>query len=151
LLVNKQSQSCVPGGLFLAAARGKLWRMAKLAAAYLGQPVEVLRFQDLAIDAAFDGIWACASLLHVRAEQLDDVFGRFVRALKPGGIWYMSFKQGNGQRLDGGRFFTDQTQESLTSLVAYHNLCLLQVWLSKDLRGPDSRPKWLNLVARTRT
>jgi SAM-dependent methyltransferase len=39
--------------------------LARLASEVIGQAVGVLRFQELTFEEAFDGIWACASLLHV--------------------------------------------------------------------------------------
>ena len=36
----------------------------------------------------FDGIWACASLLHVPLGDFSNVGARIVRALRPQGAWY---------------------------------------------------------------
>jgi SAM-dependent methyltransferase len=63
-----------------------------LAERNLGQPVHCLRFQDITWQDSFDGIWACASLLHVPAVELPDAMQRLCRALEPGGILYASFK-----------------------------------------------------------
>ncbi|MFN9880803.1 MAG: class I SAM-dependent methyltransferase, partial [Planctomycetota bacterium] len=60
------------------------------------------RFQDLDYRDAFDGIWACASLLHVPLSDLPDVFDRLRRALKQDGVCFMSFKYGNSERMDDG-------------------------------------------------
>ena len=51
---------------------------------------EKLPFKDL-----FDGIWACASLLHIRPKKLKNTFKLCCQALKEGGIMYVSFKYGN--------------------------------------------------------
>jgi SAM-dependent methyltransferase len=59
--------------------------MVRLAAAYTGQPVLHLTFDQMDFDSAFDGIWACATLLHIPRADLPGVFERFIRALKPGG------------------------------------------------------------------
>jgi hypothetical protein len=53
-----------------------------------------MRFNDVSWRNQFDGIWACASLLHVPAASFPDVASRLVGALRPGGAWYMSFKLG---------------------------------------------------------
>lgn len=42
----------------------------------------------------YDVIWACASLLHVKEKDLQDVMERLKRLLKPEGILYASFKEG---------------------------------------------------------
>jgi hypothetical protein len=74
------------------------------ATALIGEAVEVLRFQELACESLFDGIWACASLLHVPRREVDEVFARFARALRVGGAWYMSFKFGGPRRSGKGGF-----------------------------------------------
>ena len=40
------------------------------------------RFEDLEGDSQYDGIWACASLIHVRPENLPDVLNRRERSLR---------------------------------------------------------------------
>jgi len=39
----------------------------------------------------FDGVWTCASLLHVPATELPRLLRRLQAALRPGGLIYMSF------------------------------------------------------------
>ncbi len=67
-------------------------RIAALAEDVIGQAVYVERLQDIQYNNQFDGIWACASLLHVPAMELVDVFRRLSYALKPNGLIYCSFK-----------------------------------------------------------
>jgi SAM-dependent methyltransferase len=94
-------------------------RLATLASRHIGRPVVVADYRDLDYDAEFDGIWACASLLHCPKDRIVAVFGRIVRALKPNGVWYMSFKFGAGERYDpAGRFFNDYTADTLTAELA---------------------------------
>ena len=50
-----------------------------------GQPAKQMRFQGLEDRNEFDAIWACASVLHVSLDELDDVLERFAAALRPGG------------------------------------------------------------------
>src|SRR5450755_3222803 len=42
-------------------------RVAELAAGHTGQRVDVRQFADVTEQACYDGIWACASLLHLPA------------------------------------------------------------------------------------
>ncbi len=70
--------------------------MAAQARERLGMPVRVMRFEELDDEAAFDAVWANASLLHARAEGLPDVLARVRRALRPGGRFFASFKLGDG-------------------------------------------------------
>ena len=124
--------------------------MATLSGGYLGRSVAQMRFQDVAWRNQFDGIWACASLLHVPKDELPGVFGRLERALKPGGALYASFKLGYGERQDAatGRHFTDLTEAELMKLVALlPTLGVLTLWVNPDDR-PGYDAEWLNVLMR---
>ncbi len=72
-----------------------------------------MRFEDVAWREEFDGISACASLLHVPTADFPGVAARLASALRPRGAWYMSFKLGEGEQVVGGRTFADHTEETL--------------------------------------
>jgi SAM-dependent methyltransferase len=103
--------------------------MIKLAAEKVGHRADVMPFQAIDFQETFDGIWANSSLLHVPREEIDDVFLRLTRSLKPRGIWYMSFKLGQDDRVtEDGRSFYDYTESSLRKLIARHpNLSILDI------------------------
>ncbi len=61
-------------------------------------PVQLGSFYELAVQEKYDGIWACASLLHCERDKLSDVLHRILIALKPNGVCYMSFKYGSQDR-----------------------------------------------------
>src|SRR5690606_40278168 len=56
--------------------------LAAHASQLLGVMVPVKRFADMDEIERYDGIWACASLLHVPENQLPDAFSRLWQALK---------------------------------------------------------------------
>ena len=123
--------------------------LAKLASDFIGKPVEIKSFQELDYLNAFDGIWACASLLHCPKTEIDDVLKRIAYALKPQGIVYMSFKQGAGERVDEkGRFFNDYTETVLMDLLEKQpNLTLVDSWVeNKRLRG--GWQAWVNVLVK---
>lgn len=123
--------------------------LVSLAQAYLGKPVQCLRFQDITWLQRFDGIWACASLLHVPTDGLTDVMQRLCQALKTGGILYASFKYGNGEREHQGRRFTDMDEPSLTALLrGVPELVPLETWTTSDLRPGRTAERWLNILLR---
>jgi 2-polyprenyl-3-methyl-5-hydroxy-6-metoxy-1,4-benzoquinol methylase len=125
--------------------------MARLASEQTREAVAVLRVQDLNYENEFDGVWACASLLHVPGREMDDVLGRLTGALHPGGICYMSFKQGESEEFRHGRLFKDYTEPGLWQLVQRHpQLTLLRVWLTEDMRPEQSGRKWVNGLMRKR-
>jgi hypothetical protein len=115
----------------------------------IGQAVEVVRFQDLVFGQVFDGIWASASLVHVPRSEMDDVFGRFTRALKPGGVLYMSFKYGHSEGFRNGRLFHDTTEEGVREMVQDHpSLTLVRIWQTEDVRSERKGEMWVNALAR---
>ncbi|RRZ97200.1 bifunctional 2-polyprenyl-6-hydroxyphenol methylase/3-demethylubiquinol 3-O-methyltransferase UbiG [Erwinia sp. 198] len=91
--------------------------LVALARQLSGKPVERMRFQDVDAAEKYNGIWCCASLLHVTEAELPEVMTRLAMALKPGGIWYLSFKYGRGEREKDGRRFTDMDAAGLHRLV----------------------------------
>lgn len=91
--------------------------MAAEAGQRLGRSVLVLPFQQLHYEAEFDGIWANACLLHVPRSDLPEVLDRIIRALRPGGRFYASFKTGGGEGIDSlGRYYNRPSREELAAL-----------------------------------
>ncbi|HRW67863.1 MAG TPA: class I SAM-dependent methyltransferase [Candidatus Competibacter sp.] len=126
--------------------------LARLAATHTGLPVHVQRVQDLDQRRRFDGIWACASLLHVPSCELPDVLRRLAAALKPGGILYASFKYGQGERERGGRRFTDLDEAGLAALLQVAPyFTVLETWMTADRRPERAAERWLNSVLRAKT
>ena len=109
-----------------------------------------LGFEELDFDGEFEGIWACASLLHVTRRELSTVLARLARALKPNGVLYMSFKHGDGERVEDGRLFNDMDEAKLCDALLNHPpLELSASWVSEDLRNDrGGRQPWLNAIAR---
>lgn len=120
--------------------------LATHASRLLGRPVPVRRFEDMDEVERYDGIWACASLLHVPAPQLPDAFARLWRALKPGGVLYCSFKYGQGERQHEGRHFTDADELRLKGWTrALPGLSPMHCWMTRDQR-PGRAESWLNAL-----
>lgn len=66
----------------------------------------VMAFDELDAEAAYDGVWAHASLLHCPRAALPDVLARIHRALRPGGWHFASYKLGDTEGRDNlGRFY----------------------------------------------
>lgn len=109
--------------------------------------VRQLRFEDVAWCAEFDGIWACASLLHVPSSEFPDIVSRLAAALRPDGVCYMSFKHGSGERIVEGRLFSDHTKKSLRAALRTTEFALSEAWLTDDVRPGRSGQRWLNAIA----
>jgi len=122
--------------------------MVAVATRVSGQPVRQLDFLELDEHEAFDGIWCCASLLHVAEAQLPEVLRRLVRAARPGGILFMSFKEGDFAGVRHGRFFTDLTQPRLRELLAEHPLEVVELFRTADQRAERVEEYWTNALVR---
>lgn len=111
-----------------------------------GVEIALQSFYEIDDIEVYDGIWACASLLHCERGRLIEVIGRLINALKPNGVLYMSFKYGNCDRDKEGRNFTDiNEQQSQNLLNQFNNVDELKQWITVDQR-PDREEKWLNLL-----
>ena len=120
--------------------------LVKKATEITGIQVRYQNFYDLSEVAVYDGIWACASLLHCQRHRLAEVLQRLLRALKPGGVIYMSFKYGDSDREDDGREFTDLNEQQAQELLAqFDQVSLVQQWITVDKRS-DREEEWLNLL-----
>ena len=93
--------------------------MAGVAARGLGRPVETLLFHELDEVEAYDGVWANACLLHVPRDQLASVLALIRRALKPGGVFYASYKEGDADGRDTlDRYYNYPSQDWLRATYA---------------------------------
>jgi SAM-dependent methyltransferase len=121
-------------------------KLVELAKDNTGIDVKHMLFNDLNALHRYDGIWACASLLHVPQSDLSSVMKKFALSLKEGGVWYASFKYGEGERTVAGRVFTDLNESKLTEFIdAIENITLKEIWITEDKR-PDRNEKWLNCI-----
>ena len=121
--------------------------LCKSASAYTGIPVRQMLFNELDDVKAYDGIWACASILHVPSTELPDIFRRMITALKPGGTIYTSFKYGTFEGERNGRRFTDYTEETFSAFIKqFPELTIEDQWSSADIRPGRSNEKWLNVI-----
>ena len=120
--------------------------MVELAREHTGLPVKVMTFANVDWKEEFDGIWCCASLLHVPAVELPGVMRRLADALKPGGVWYVSFKYGEGEREVDGRRFKDMDEGRLRALLSTIAMIdMISLWTTQDKR-PLRNEIWINGV-----
>jgi len=84
--------------------------------------------------------------LHVPESDLPTTLLKLTDALKPNGIWYLSFKYGSEQREKDGRLFTDVNEERLATLVsAMPHVEVKRTWITEDNR-PDRNERWINAI-----
>jgi len=119
--------------------------MVKLASELLDQKVLLMSFEDLSLTEQYDGIWACASLLHVEKAKLSRVVAELAKHLKDGGVFYISFKYGREEYWKEGRFFNHLDEDTLKEILQeVPELRTEQLFISTDVRGYRSSDQWLN-------
>ena len=122
--------------------------LSTAATEYSGVKVRCMDFFELDVKEQYDGIWACASVLHVEKDRLPELFQIMTDALKPGGVMYFSFKYGDFSGTREGRHFTDLTEKSFREiLIGLEDLSIEEEWISEDVR-PDRTVRWLNEIVR---
>jgi 2-polyprenyl-3-methyl-5-hydroxy-6-metoxy-1,4-benzoquinol methylase len=120
--------------------------IVKLAFKHTGLDVKHAVFDDVTAIDKYDAIWCCASLLHVPEDDLPTTLAKLAAALKPNGIWYLSFKYGDVQREKDGRLFTDINEDRLATLVSdIPHVEVKRTWITEDNR-PERNEIWLNAV-----
>ncbi len=132
---------------FIVEAFDASEEMCKKASEFLGQQVRLCRFEELDDSERFDGIWACASLLHVTREAMPDVIVRLHKSLKSDGVLYASFKKGIGERYRGERRFTDADEAYLQSILK-DRFDIIRIRESIDVRPGREDEVWINVFAR---
>lgn len=107
--------------------------------------IDILNLEQ---NTKYDGIWACASLLHLDSKQLKYTLLKLENMLKPNGIIYISFKYGKNVKIVNKRYFNNLTLKKFEKLNKT-NLKIQESWFTKDIQNRNV--KWLNLILEKNT
>lgn len=122
-------------------------QLCRIASKYTGIKVRQMLFQELDEKEKYDGIWACASILHLPKKQLREVLENMYAALKSEGWIYTSFKHGKFEGERNGRYFTDFTTDTFKEFIHdMHGLKIEEHWITGDARPGRGEEKWPNLL-----
>ena len=122
--------------------------LAKKASVLLGKEVILSTFEELELKEKFHGIWACASLLHIKREDLKTVLNNLYNNLEDNGVFYMSFKYGEKEYVDDkNRYFNCFTDESIIGFINENTkFNILDLYITEDKLGRVNEVKWVNLI-----
>lgn len=122
--------------------------LAKKASVLLGKEVILSTFEELELKEKFHGIWACASLLHIKREDLKTVLNNLYNNLDDNGVFYMSFKYGEKEYVDDkNRYFNCFTDESIIGFINENTkFNILDLYITEDKLGRVNEVKWVNLI-----
>lgn len=144
---GQDSEALIAAGLNVTPTDGTA-EMAAVAQERLNRPVGVLRFEDIAAVAAFDGIWANACLLHAPRDRLGSIIERIHIALRPGGIFYASYKTGKPEGRDRfGRYYNQPDAAWLRRTYLPERWSLLDLAESREPGYFGEPSDWLYVTA----
>jgi SAM-dependent methyltransferase len=124
-------------------------RLAMIAAEFSACEVLVARVQDLRFVEEFDGVWACASLLHLPRSELPLAIARIREALRVNGILFLSMQEGAGESVAAdGRFYARYSLNELRAIALSADLDVITQWSTKDTLAGRGTMSWLNLLVR---
>ena len=123
--------------------------MVKMAGEFLNKEVIKIDMRQMDFKDKFDGIWACASVLHIKKNEMAKVLKNSYCALKDSGIMYMSFKYGEGEVQKGGRHFSNYKEDTFTKLLDSLDLFEIEkFWKTEDVRPDRKNEFWLNVIVK---
>lgn len=107
--------------LLRIAHEGTQWGIARMDMRMMGFPSEI-----------FDGIWACASFLHIPKSEASRVLNEFHRVLRPDSVMYLSVKQGDGENFaepEPGfvRFFSQYKSEEIRGFLTRSGFNIIKI------------------------
>lgn len=95
----------------------------------------------------YDGIWACASFLHLQEKEVLRFFEKIDLYLNDNGIVYLSGKNGipTGEAADGRCFleFTEGLAEKI--LAVNERMKMEELWYTEDVSGRGGF-RWMNVI-----
>lgn len=145
---GRDTVTLVENGFYVTAMDGSE-EMCRLAEVHTDQDVLHMTYEEMDFDDVFDGIWACASLVHLTEDEMKSVMKKLVCALQKGGVLYFSVHKGERDGMYNGRYFRDYTKrELLTLLERFEELELLNIWTTQDVRSGKADGQWLNVLVR---
>ena len=96
-------------------------------------------------DLKYGGVWACASLLHLKRCDMMSIFNKIADMMIDGAVLYCSFKYGSFEGYRNGRYFTYMTEGMFEELInKVQHLETVEMFVSEDVRDNVSQ-KWLNV------
>lgn len=128
-------------------ARDRSQEIAEEARRLTGLTVRVEDVLQLEDRDSFDGVWACAMLIHLRDHEFDEAIFRLTRALRLGGVLYISLKQSERRNPSDARdFHLWIPEEASRRIHSFGRLQPLEAWSTEE--GPPKETRWINLISR---
>ncbi len=123
--------------------------LVEIARQYSGAELAVVKVENLEFEEKFDGVWACASLLHLPRTELPEALRRIHRSLIAGGVFFLSVQAGQGEKFgEDGRFYARYGESEIRFEVHAVGFDILETWETSDTLPGRTQICWVNLLAR---
>lgn len=123
--------------------------LVKIAREYSGAPCHTLRLEDIQYKGEFDGVWACASLLHLPKVAVVPVLRRLQEALVAGGAMFASVQIGKGEAfVADGRFYAYYQLDEFVRFVKEAEFLIQDSWITEDVLRERVNIRWINVIAK---
>lgn len=121
-------------------------KLVELASAYTGLTVLNKSYFEIDFNNEFDGVWACASLLHCHKSEIERVLSKIFHAIKSAGVFYGSFKEDTNQATAADeRYFEYHSINGLREIFEKHSdMVSIDYWSSSN----DKNVNWINVLLR---
>jgi len=130
---------------FIVSAFDASEEMVRISSEITGIKTRLLKFEDMDYEDEFEGIWACASLLHVHRSQLVLAFSNLFKALKHDGILFVSFKHDVVDIEKESRHFTNFSNLELDEYIRNNtDFKIVSIFATHDVRPNRQDEKWVN-------
>ena len=123
-------------------------KMTQMAFKETGVNVMHSTFQELNFENRFDCVWASASLLHIPYDMTQEIYEKIHKALKPNGIFYASYKYGDGYMETPDRDFYNMNENNIMPYLR-GLFDVIEIWQNQDhsiVSSPDGT--WLYFIVR---
>ncbi len=109
-------------------------------------------------ESSFDGIWSCASIVHIKHSEQQALFHSLYRILKPGGLLYIHAKNGEGETyieepsVPGKKrfyaFFTGSLLEQYCKNAGFSDVEIIDVGITKAYANGKHSKEWIDCFAK---
>lgn len=122
--------------------------MVALASRHPGVAARLAGFADLDLVNAYDGVWANFSLLHAHRRDFPAHLAAVHRALRPGGVFFIAMKLGQGEGPDRlGRFYSYYSEDELKDFLHAAGFTVTDRRLGSGTGLDGSVSDWIGLSA----
>lgn len=120
--------------------------LAKKASNLIGQEVIIKDMLGIDYINEYSGIWACASIIHIKRNDILDMFKKCHKALEEEGIFYSSFKYRDSDYEKDRRSFTCFKEKGMEDLLKLTDFKIIKIWKTTDVRPGRDTEYWLNVL-----